>query len=88
MRYALISTWRQSEDREPEVRAIARYLPHAYSVLAHWNQGANAIVLVGGEDVAGWTLDGYVLPRLGSGNYGGHEIPANEARALLQAGEQ
>jgi hypothetical protein len=30
--------------------------------------------LVAGEDVAGWTLDAYVLPRLASGLYTGEEI--------------
>jgi hypothetical protein len=31
-------------------------------------------VIVGGYDVAGWTLDGYVLPRLASGLYFGCEL--------------
>ena len=31
-------------------------------------------LLVEGEDHAGWTLDDYVIPRLGSGNYGCREI--------------
>jgi hypothetical protein len=30
--------------------------------------------LIEGRDDAGWTLDGYVIPRLRSGNYGVEEI--------------
>lgn len=31
-------------------------------------------MLVEGRDDHGWTLDGYVLPRLASGLHPGHEI--------------
>ena len=50
---------------------IARYLPSNYRVVATTLDGA---VLIEGEDVAGWTLEDYVIPRLGSGLYGCREL--------------
>jgi secreted trypsin-like serine protease len=32
------------------------------------------VVVISGRDVDGWTLDGYVIPRLGSGNMAATEI--------------
>lgn len=78
-RYALVSLKGTSGEQ------IARYLPANYEKTA-FVPHANAIddsdyegcygpcVLIEGEDVAGWTLDGYVLPRLGSGMIVGREI--------------
>jgi len=44
---------------------VARYLPSNYEVLhPAWSEGG---ILIGGMDVAGWTLDDYVIPRLASG---------------------
>jgi hypothetical protein len=61
----------------PRVSAaqIAPYLPQNYRAEdapegAPEGPGARII----GEDRAGWTLDGYVLPRLASGLYFGTEI--------------
>jgi len=42
---------------------VARYLPSNYRVTGQDEQN----VYIAGEDNAGWTLDGYVIPRLGSG---------------------
>ena len=39
------------------------YLPNNYSVTG----GQDGAVVVEGEDVAGWTAEGYVIPRLASG---------------------
>lgn len=51
---------------------VARYLPSNYMVLiAHTNRES---VIIGGQDEAGWTLDGYVLPRLASGNIRAREM--------------
>lgn len=47
-----------------------RYLPSNYRVV---NMNGPD-VLIQGEDNAGWTLDGYVLPRLASGLHFGEEI--------------
>jgi len=47
-----------------------RYLPFNYRVV----NMTGPDVLIQGEDNAGWTLDGYVLPRLASGLHFGEEI--------------
>lgn len=77
---------------------IANYLPADYSVLGPALTEAlpedsdlgyivrvskDGCVIVGGHDNAGWTLDGYVLPRLASGCYGAREIDADTAQTLL-----
>lgn len=77
-RYAVVSAKRAT----PEV--IARYLPANYKVLGvaiNLNDkdddpfgDYSPCVVVQGEDRAGWTLDDYVLPRLGSGLIVGKEI--------------
>lgn len=58
--------------------AIADYLPSNYEVIhrdipagVSENRGQTVIA---GRDRAGWTLDGYVLPRLATGMYFGDEI--------------
>lgn len=43
---------------------VARFLPSNYEVNGF---DADGCVLISGEDVAGWTLRDYVLPRLASG---------------------
>lgn len=45
--------------------AVADYLPSNYKVLYEDSNGQG--ILIGGEDDHGWTLDDYVIPRLGSG---------------------
>ena len=78
-RYALISTKRDSAE------TIGRYLPSNYKIIGtveHANPIDNSehpvsfgpCGVLQGEDEAGWTLDGYVLPRLGSGLIVGREI--------------
>lgn len=49
------------ERKLPEVEAL---LPLNYRVIGR--DVPNGFILIGGEDNAGWTLDGYVIPRLGS----------------------
>lgn len=51
-------------------KAIAAYLPSGYKVV----EVTDDSTIIEGVDVCGWTLDGYVLPRLGSGWYFGEEI--------------
>lgn len=72
-RYALVTlTWERDNP--------AAYMPGNYEILAvgahpdHVNHSGWRQALIGGEDVAGWTLDDYVLPRLASGGMYGHEI--------------
>ena len=45
------------------VETVAAYLPQNYRVLGMDGDD----VLIGGTDNHGWTLDDYVIPRLGSG---------------------
>jgi hypothetical protein len=63
-RYALVPAW--SGELEP----LARYLPGNYRVEARTSFG----VVISGRDSAGWTLHGYVLPRLASGLIAVEEI--------------
>ncbi len=50
---------------------VAAYLPVGYRVLHTTTLNefgrAEPAVVIQGEDYAGWTLDKYVIPRLGSG---------------------
>ena len=59
--------------------AIAAYLPRNYAVVDTVRDPTDQTstrwgTLIEGTDNAGWTLDGYVLPRLASGLYFGKEI--------------
>lgn len=47
-----------------DVKQIEAYMPANYRVVY---RGPDMAILIEGEDKAGWTLDGYVLPRLASG---------------------
>lgn len=49
---------------------VVAYLPSNYEVI-FWTDTA---VYIGGNDNAGWTLEGYVIPRLSSGNMGCREL--------------
>lgn len=63
---------------------VEQYLPGNYSVVATTDaaDGSNVCLIVG-EDVAGWTLDDYVIPRLGSGLIFAKETtPENLAKDL------
>ena len=47
---------------------VAAYLPSNYEVLESDITGTSGdSVVVGGHDVAGWTLESYIVPRLASG---------------------
>lgn len=52
------------------VTTVEKYLPANYEVILNNDHG----IVVAGEDHCGWTLDDYVLPRLGSGLIWGQEI--------------
>jgi hypothetical protein len=59
--------------------AIGRYLPDNFHVTASRSMPDGTwVVTVQGADLMGWTLDGYVLPRLGSGLHFGREVPTKE----------
>jgi len=57
---------------------IARYLPGCYEVISegvtYEGDKARPFVVIQGNDVAGWTLDDYVIPRLASGLYWAKEV--------------
>ena len=57
---------------------VKRYLPNNYSAVEMVGE-----ILIIGEDDAGWTLDGYVLPRLRSAVIAAVEIPRSEAISLM-----
>jgi len=71
------------------VKQVLAYLPDNYALMESfeterhmgWDGVSNPIVrkelviIIGGYDSAGWTLDGYVIPRLASGLYACEEIP-------------
>lgn len=50
---------------------VAKYLPANYRVV---DNDLTDSCIIEGHDNAGWTLDGYVLPRLASGLYFGEEV--------------
>ena len=73
IRYALVSA-------RPE--SIAAYLPDNYRVIG----SVDGETVIGGRDVAGWTLDAYVIPRLASGLYFATEIDLSHPSVETAAG--
>lgn len=61
MRYALVAS---------DADAVAAYLPGNYRVFGT----VDGQTVIAGRDPAGWTLEGYVIPRLASGLYFATEI--------------
>lgn len=66
IRTAVITRRNEKPDRDE----VARYLPGNYAVLAVTADQ----VFISGTDNAGWTMDGYVIPRLASGMIFAKEI--------------
>jgi hypothetical protein len=63
------------------VEEVAAYLPDNYGVMESFEEEngprkPRLVVIVGGIDRFGWTLDSYVIPRLASGMIAAQEIPA------------
>jgi hypothetical protein len=55
-------------ENEPNVERVRVYLPANYQAEVSEHDGKRpGVVLIFGVDRAGWTLDDYVIPRLGSG---------------------
>lgn len=73
IRYARVSTRRDSAE------SIARYLPANYQIVGTGKDH----VIVAGQDNSGWTMDAYLIPRLGSGLISAYEIPEDEARLTI-----
>lgn len=76
MQRTAIVTGGVSGTRDP-IERIAAFLPSNYKVgletrfftdsVKRWERVPVQVIVIRGEDKAGWTLDGYVLPRLASG---------------------
>ena len=62
-------------DRERHLNLINNYLPANFTakLVAHPRE-VKAYILIEGYDRAGWTLDGYVIPRLASGLIAAKEV--------------
>lgn len=50
--------------QETDFSKVEAYLPGNYRFLGY---DSNGDIIIAGEDNHGWTLDGYVIPRLASG---------------------
>jgi len=59
------------ENHAEKIDTIRRYLPSNYRADVDGEH-----VWISGYDSAGWTLDGYVIPRLASGLYRAEEVTA------------
>ena len=60
---------------------IANYLPHRYHVV----KVEDGKTYIEGEDFCGWTLDGYVIPRLCSGMFRTVEITCGACTVAIGA---
>jgi hypothetical protein len=69
IRYAKVYGYNLTEE------TVTAYLPSNYKVMGTNKDGG---IVIFGEDNLGWTLDGYVIPRLGSGGYGAKEVTEYE----------
>lgn len=49
------------------VEQVAQYLPRNYRAVGSFHNDGRLVVEVFGHDDAGWTAEGYVIPRLASG---------------------
>ena len=49
-------------DDRTTLETVGRYLPSNYEA-----RKVESVITIEGRDLAGWTLDGYVIPRLASG---------------------
>lgn len=54
---------------------VQRYMPGNYEA----RELDTGVIEITGEDEAGWTLDGYVIPRLASGLIWAKEVDGEEA---------
>jgi len=65
VRHAVI----KGHDPRIHLEVVRRYLPSNYTA-----DSDGADIFIHGTDNAGWTLDGYVIPRLASGLYFAKEV--------------
>jgi hypothetical protein len=63
------------------------YLPGNYAIIGgDFGEPGKPVYLIGGNDVAGWTMDDYVIPRLQSGAIFATEITDKVTAALREVG--
>lgn len=62
------------EERIREIARVQAYLPQGYRAEIEIEEGVEKGIRILGFDYAGWTLDGYVIPRLASGLIWAEEI--------------
>jgi hypothetical protein len=80
MKFAIVRGARSAKE-------LWAYLPHNFVIVGGGGQlrdrGGRTEVrheyVIAGLDMSGWTLDDYVIPRLGSGSIGAREITATQA---------
>lgn len=60
----------RNNNGRPDPETVAAYLPGNY----HLAKSEPGEILIAGYDNAGWTLDGYVIPRLASGMIYAREV--------------
>lgn len=79
MRFALVGGARTAKE-------LWAYLPDNYAIIggSRDDERGRPQYLICGFDYAGWTLDGYVIPRLSSGSIGAREIDPVEAVDFLR----
>jgi hypothetical protein len=75
-RYARVA---RARNLRPDSGEVMAYLPANYQVI-HTDDYS---VMIAGQDHAGWTLDGYVIPRLASGLISAEEWTAARMEAFL-----
>ena len=52
------------------LETVRAYMPHNYGA----TQADDGTIMIKGADSSGWTLDGYVIPRLASGMIFAREV--------------
>jgi len=77
----LARVFMRKQDSRDDAEEIRGYLPGNYEVIAVTSEH----VVIAGRDDHGWTLDSYVIPRLGSALYHCEEI--HLGAALPDTGE-
>ncbi len=55
------------KERHDQLEQIQAYMPGNYDAVALVFPDDTQFILIVGEDVAGWTMEDYVIPRLASG---------------------
>jgi hypothetical protein len=70
MRYAIVTGGLNAT-----LEVVRDYLPNNYTAEMVYNQDhPRGVIFIKGTDDHGWTLDGYVIPRLASGLIAAKEV--------------